>query len=613
MKISMLIKMESSPKMEEKLETLVGTRLAEYCTANLMHPDFGVDFTCVLPPDNKGDRKEFYVYYKGAEKVHATEELLSLRVKALDIRRWLQKKYLTFLFYVDITNDDIYWINPFEQLFAQKSLLDSGSESLVIEIPKKNVLAKEAKALPAGFYEGMRQFNSYLFSGRLKRMNQIQAPLSEDTLSSKEIVVNEERKELTITYRSVVLHGRLPKMDQEGDCTIRLTKTAKNEDLEIRLTHKELLKLLYFGRETEAKLGMRKYIASYLEDIEQYLVDFGGIRTCLYQEEVDELNAVIDTFIKRYVATITDFLKQHHTMSFEPYRGDYRQFKLMQLDTAIWDKIQGHVQTHLTSNGSYDEGYIFTPYENIDRIGIDDQLGRELFSIYGYYVQSENDPKKIVVDVVWEYLGEYGEGNASEIAYNVADTYAFLVNELLPQFFTTKNTVEKKRFLKKKRLTVVENQTKEEIEKKVSVSKFKLTQYPRGNAELAATFDCLANYLKGKDFYTLKADVFEHLLESFDKLLRAELSLGGDFSKDWYQEMRKELLKEMEQLKIDQATQSPSTGESLAIIFSKLKAIVEHYRNSFEGKRMQENEMLSEFSDVIAEYNEDRLIHLLLS
>ncbi len=41
----MLIKMEALPKIEEKVETLLGTRLSEYCTVNIMHTDFGATFT----------------------------------------------------------------------------------------------------------------------------------------------------------------------------------------------------------------------------------------------------------------------------------------------------------------------------------------------------------------------------------------------------------------------------------------------------------------------------------------------------------------------------------------------------------------------------------------
>lgn len=72
----------------------------------------------------------------------------------------------------------------------------------------------------------------------------------------------------------------------------------KVSDPGVHLNHKEILGLFYFGKETDARLGMRKYIGLYLEDLGQYFVDFGSSVAYLYQHEVDELGVVVDTFIK---------------------------------------------------------------------------------------------------------------------------------------------------------------------------------------------------------------------------------------------------------------------------------------------------------------------------
>jgi hypothetical protein len=92
---------------------------------------------------------------------------------------------------------------------------------------------------------------------------------------------------------------------------------------------------------------------------------------------------------------------------------------------------------------------------------------------------------------------------------------------------------------------VYKTQTKEEIEKKIFIPKYKLTQYPNGNAELAETFRYLSDYLKAQEFYGFDPIAFENLLEGFDNLLRAELAIGGESSKAWYQEKKEDLLKDV--------------------------------------------------------------------
>lgn len=106
--------------------------------------------------------------------------------------------------------------------------------------------------------------------------------------------------------------------------------------------------------------------------------------------------------------------------------GDYRRFKLMQLDVEMWEKVREHVQKYQTNNGAYENGYIFSPYADPNQIGVDDDQGRELFSVYGYYKQSDMDLEKLVVDVVWEYIDYSTSGIEAGQTYNVADTYAFL-------------------------------------------------------------------------------------------------------------------------------------------------------------------------------------------
>ena len=608
----MLIKMEALPKFEEKVETLLGTRLSEYCTVNIMHTDFGSDFYCVLPPDEANDRKEFYIQYRELERVADREDHLSLRVKTATVRRWFKKRCLTFLFYVDLARDDVYWIDPFEQLVGRLKELAPNQESIIFDISKKNLLSKDSRTLPSYFFERMEKFDKYLFNGTLDRISRDIETFNENPSFSEEPLIDEKEETITINYKNVTLEGIFPEKNHDGSCSITFTRLTKTTDLDIHLNHKEILNLFYFGKETDARLGMRKYIGLYLEDLDQYFVDFGSSVAYLYQHEVDELGKVVDLFIKKYVVKITDFLKELRSFAFEPYQGDHRRFKLMQLDVETWEQVRDHVQKYQTNNGEYEKGYIFSPYEDMNQIGVDDDQARELFSVYGYYRQSKVNVEMLVVDVVWEYTDCSADGDQVRQAYNVADTYAFFINELLPNFFINEYTVKKKQLFRTKLVKIYKNQSKEEIEKKIFIPKYKLSQYPNGNAELAETFRYLSDYLKEQEFYTFEPTAFERLLEEFDNLLRAELSIGGESSKAWYKKKKEDLLKDVKQLKLDQENHFSSDGYFLANTFSKLEAIVSHYKGSFDGKRIQESELLKEFADLIAEYNEDRLVRLLL-
>lgn len=155
--------------------------------------------------------------------------------------------------------------------------------------------------------------------------------------------------------------------------------------------------------------------------------------------------------------------------------------------------------------------------------------------------------------------------------------------------------------------------TKEEIEKKIFVPKYKLTQYPNSNSELASTFYYLAEYMKEKDFYLVNYASFEQLLLNFDRLVQAELSIGGNSAKAWYQNKKNILLEDLAQMKQEQKNETLSEGYFLANIFSRLQAIVQQYKGSFDGKRIRESDLLKDFSDLIADYNEERLIKLLVS
>ncbi|MGM0165591.1 hypothetical protein IGI39_000533 [Enterococcus sp. AZ135] len=611
----MVIKMEAAPETENHTE-LLKARLAKSCRVNDMHDDFGIDFACTRISDEIGTIKEFYVQYKGAEKIAEDDETFSLKLQTATVRRWFKKRSLTVLFYVDPEEKQVYWVDPFEQLFEKVKELSGAQETIMIKLPKTNLLSEEEENLPTDLFERIARFDNYLFNGALERLSQdIEIfPKLEDY--SEELTVEETEDSITIKYKNVCLTAAYPEdnlASREDCCSIQFIRLMKKSESEINLTPREILDLFYFGRATEAKLGMRKFLKLYLEELNQYFADFGNSIAYLYPDEVDELCEVIDLFIKKYVTKITGFMKGLESFAFEPYRGSHSTFKLMQLEVDLWENIREHVHTYQMSNGSYDDGYIFIPFEDENRIGIEDEEGGELFNVYGSYKQSAYDPEKLVVDVIWEYLDYSDDENKPEQPYNVADTYSFFINDLLPKFLTNEFTVRKKRLFGTKLIKVYKTLTKEEIEKKIFVPKYKLTQYPNSNSELGSTFYYLAEYMKEKDFYFIDPASFEKMLKNFDQFVQGELKIGGNSAQAWYLNKKKELLESIEQLKQDQEKQTLSEGYFLANIFSKLQLITRQYKGSFDGKRIRETDLLKEFSGLIAEYNEDRLIRLLIS
>lgn len=607
--------MEAAPETENHTE-LLKARLAKSCRVNDMHDDFGIDFACTRISDEIGTIKEFYVQYKGAEKIAEDDETFSLKLQTATVRRWFKKRSLTVLFYVDPEEKQVYWVDPFEQLFEKVKELSGAQETIMIKLPKTNLLSEEEENLPTALFERIARFDNYLFNGALERLSQdIEIfPKLEDY--SEELTVEETEDSITIKYKNVCLTAAYPEdnlASREDCCSIQFIRLMKKSESEINLTPREILDLFYFGRATEAKLGMRKFLKLYLEELNQYFADFGNSIAYLYPDEVDELCEVIDLFIKKYVTKITGFMKGLESFAFEPYRGSHSTFKLMQLEVDLWENIREHVHTYQMSNGSYDDGYIFIPFEDENRIGIEDEEGGELFNVYGSYKQSVYDPEKLVVDVIWEYLDYSDDENKPEQPYNVADTYSFFINDLLPKFLTNEFTVRKKRLFGTKLIKVYKTLTKEEIEKKIFVPKYKLTQYPNSNSELGSTFYYLAEYMKEKDFYFIDPASFEKMLKNFDQFVQGELKIGGNSAQTWYLNKKKELLESIEQLKQDQEKQTLSEGYFLANIFSKLQLITRQYKGSFDGKRIRETDLLKEFSGLIAEYNEDRLIRLLIS
>ncbi len=73
------------------------------------------------------------------------------------------------------------------------------------------------------------------------------------------------------------------------------------------------------------------------------------------------------------------------------------------------------------------------------------------------------------------------------------------------------------------------------------------------------------------------------------------------------------LTEDLLQIKQSQKNDTLTEGYFLADMFDTLKAIVRQYKGSFDGKRIRESDLLRDLTEMIADYNEDRLIRLLVN
>nr|WP_253295984.1 DUF4365 domain-containing protein [Enterococcus raffinosus] len=587
--------------------------MSKYGSVNEYNNDYGFDFSCAIISNNSYTGQEFYAQCKGTEKIAEDKDFVSLQLKTSTVRLWFKKRYLTFLFYVDLDKEDIYWVAPFEQLSEKIKSIADNQKTIVIRVPKSNLLDRKEERLPVAFLKSMETFDKYLLNGTLLKINEDLALFTENDLFSEELTINEDELEIIIDYRNVRLVAAYPKHNLfsnkgQGNCLIQFSRHLKKAENDLTFTHEQILTILSSGKETDFRLGMRKYVGLYLERYNQYFADFGNSRIYLYPHEVSDLCKVMDVFIPKYIAKITDFMKRIDARSFEPYGHSHMSYKFMQLDVPVWEAIRDYVQTYQTDYGKYEDGYVFTPVSDINYIGIDDEKGRQLCEVRGHYTQSKYNSENLVVDVVWRCLDSSNYGGANP-TYTVSETYSYFINKLLPKFLVNATVTTKKSFFRSKKELVYHPKTKIEIERMVGVRNYKLPMSSSDRSEISNVFFQLSEFLKNMKFYPIKSEALRNLMSQFDHIVREQLSSCSDYSKQWYRTTREDLFKSI--AKIEQENQEASDGYFLAYIFRKFQSIICEFPEAFGRGKLSELEILHDFSQVIADYNEHKLIELL--
>lgn len=87
----MVVEMETIQEMENKTESLLNTFLSRNCTVNKMHDDFGIDLSCTVTLGEVANGREFFVQYKGVEKIAEDDDYVSLQMNPAMVRLWFKK------------------------------------------------------------------------------------------------------------------------------------------------------------------------------------------------------------------------------------------------------------------------------------------------------------------------------------------------------------------------------------------------------------------------------------------------------------------------------------------------------------------------------------------
>ncbi|RAS76661.1 HNH endonuclease [Priestia endophytica] len=237
-----------------------------------------------------------------------------------------------------------------------------------------------------------------------------------------------------IKQHSVMLEGNLPTLnDPEGNCLFTFN-SFYIRGVQISLSHKEILQVLYKGVKTSFKLLMRPYIVDKLDE-NNFLIQLGGCRFNLNASETNHLCNVIDKFIYEYLNALKKIEKTLQSEEFIPVNDEKLKYKLIKINKNIWKLMLEFAQEHDNYHG---EGYWH----------IFDSSGRNMLKIYnnlptdrynsGFHCfihslveDSHSWEPSNDVWLVWWYIGE-DEEFGIRTYWTVQQTYNWLTKEFIP-------------------------------------------------------------------------------------------------------------------------------------------------------------------------------------
>ncbi|MBC1537271.1 hypothetical protein HCJ52_14315 [Listeria sp. FSL L7-1485] len=430
------------------------------------------------------------------------------------------------------------------------------------------------------------------------------------------LLIEDNEQTIVIKNQNVKLIGYYAdakSYNSSGNCLVQIIRHVKKAENDLTFSHEQILDLFYFGKGTNIQHYMRRFIKGYLKEYGQYFVDLGNSRIYLYPNEVEELCQVIDIFITKYVSRITQFMKKIGNTGFEPYKKEFTNIKLLQINVDLWHRITNYVSIHQASNGTYEDGYMYTVLGNRNQIGLNNIHGKQVFNITGYFVQSSYNSKEIVVDVVWEYMDSFGYYNISNNPFSVEETYLFFVDKLMRKFLMKSSIVTSKKWIGSIKKEITETMSKEEVEKYYLKTNYKLDiNSIKFHRELGNIYYQLIQFLKEKKYYYIDIEILVLHCEYFNKCIQSNLINYSDYTQDWFEREKEDIDTIFEEIRIKESEKLPIEGFLYASIFKFLESIIYEFKDSFNDNNLYFKSLIQDLSNLVVEYNEQQFVKLLL-
>lgn len=451
------VKRSTGQETGDEGELVLERYLIRYCVTNKVRHDYGEDFICsIVDLNNNITEKMFYAQCKGHEVIDTNKEFHSETIRAVTLLQWVKRKNLTFLFLVNTTTDEIFYVDPTSQINDNLEKLQA-HQSLSIGIPLKNRLDIQ-KEFPAAFTSAIDSFDFNLFDVNgpyIKTLEYLNTFTEKDWYSHEdEPVIDDSEQSISIRYKNIHFFGFYwdPSGHLSGSCQINVARFKKMAESSIELGTKEILNYLYFGRDTLSSFeygnNYRKYVRVPLPDYEQYNIGFGNSTIYLYPNELKELNKVIDLFIEKYTSKLLRYNERYNAFGYQPVNGNLNQIKLMTVSKTLWEEMLQYKEKYIVPNGEYEKGYCFEPFNGIIALATKESSPLTKFYITGRYKLSaySSEPE---VEVVWNSPDSLAYVKYEETSwYSTHETYDFLVENIIMKIRTPYKQY-KKHILKK--------------------------------------------------------------------------------------------------------------------------------------------------------------------
>lgn len=269
-----------------------------------------------------------------------------------------------------------------------------------------------------------------------KKLEELYNTLSREKpfTESRELDKGENYYTYTKSFSNVRLSGYIPLYPSlEGSCLITFSN-LRLRDCMITLNHKQIMKSLFSGVNTDLDLKLRNYII-YPYNVKEgiYYVDLANIRIPLEREEVEQLIKIVDNFFNCYIKECRDLYFLLSRDKFD--RSDEsNQIRLIKISKKLWFTILKFCKEFDYDNGN-SEWNIFDSSGSLIKVYYKDQSEFKAFifpEIKGSkYLVSDNED----VWLVWtdEFFAHRKiENLQNNNIWSPSYTYRWLVNELIP-------------------------------------------------------------------------------------------------------------------------------------------------------------------------------------